>query len=625
MAFNLAEGYVQISERGVTSTIGRVSALQAGIQRLQSSGSRHISALTNSIAQMPSSFAMAASSLAGNLGASVFTSLASAASGASSRIFQMAAATEQSSIAFTTMLGSASQASSIMAEIRKYSGVSPLSVNAVTEGVTLLVNYGRAAGDAMDEVKMLGDIALGNEEKMKRLSLAYGQVAAKGRIMGGEVMQMVEAGFNPLTVIAEMTGDSMVNLQKKMEAGELPFELLRQAVQKVTGEGGKFNGMTARMGQSFSGVMGQLQDATDQTLGAIGTSLIDTFNLKGAALGLMAWIEPLQTQVPAALSAVKPYIDGIGSGLAGMVAQGSVLNTVFYGSIDLLSAIHETGTSAFNGVSNSVGQLGQYVSSFFPGMSMEVNGFFEGMYSQASFMVRDWDLAFQMAAQHVILFGANGITAVQTFFTNAVRLVTWFGGNFTDIMQTGADFVVTVFSNLATNIQSIWSAVWEAIRTGSTESLSNINFTPLTEGFKSSVKELPDFVSSEFLKSTAELDRLTQEARLRQTNRTLATIQAAAESAKPSAAATAAEALARSVSGSTTAAAASSQKQMTPIGFADLSKTVQAAVKANNAEKIAQESLKQLQAQTQQSKQHTELLTKLTQGGGTAKVVGVFG
>ncbi len=51
-------------------------------------------------------------------------------------------------------------------------------------------------------LQALGDVAAGDREKFHRLSLAFGQTQAKGRLMGQEVLQMTEAGFDPLQQIS---------------------------------------------------------------------------------------------------------------------------------------------------------------------------------------------------------------------------------------------------------------------------------------------------------------------------------------------------------------------------------------------------------------------------------------
>lgn len=89
-------------------------------------------------------------------------------------------------------------------------------------------------------MKMLGDISLGNGERLQSLSLAFGQVQASGRLMGGDLLQMVNAGFNPLEAIAKRTGETMIAVKERMSAGGVSVNEVEQAMKDATSEGGRF-------------------------------------------------------------------------------------------------------------------------------------------------------------------------------------------------------------------------------------------------------------------------------------------------------------------------------------------------------------------------------------------------
>lgn len=119
-------------------------------------------------------------------------------------------------------------------------------------------------------MKMLGDISLGNGERLQSLSLAFGQVQASGRLMGGDLLQMVNAGFNPLEAIAKRTGETMIEVKERMSAGGVSVNEVEQAMKDATSEGGRFfNGMD-KASKTFSGVMSTLRDNIGITLASIG-------------------------------------------------------------------------------------------------------------------------------------------------------------------------------------------------------------------------------------------------------------------------------------------------------------------------------------------------------------------
>ena len=86
--------------------------------------------------------------------------------------------------------------------------------------------YKLSAENVTKDLQILGDISGGNSERMKYLTLAFSQAGSAGKLMGQDLLQMVNAGFNPLQVISEKTGRSMGDLRKDMEKGKISFSML---------------------------------------------------------------------------------------------------------------------------------------------------------------------------------------------------------------------------------------------------------------------------------------------------------------------------------------------------------------------------------------------------------------
>ncbi len=123
-------------------------------------------------------------------------------------------------------------------------------------------------------MKQLGDASGGNAERFKALSLVFGQVSANGRLMGGDVLQMVNAGFNPLTEIAKLTGESMVDLRKRMEAGGISIAEVERAFASATGPGGRFFGLMEKQSATLLGRFSTLKDNIAIAIRPIGEALL---------------------------------------------------------------------------------------------------------------------------------------------------------------------------------------------------------------------------------------------------------------------------------------------------------------------------------------------------------------
>jgi tape measure domain-containing protein len=136
-----------------------------------------------------------------------------------------------------------------------------------------MLNFGVQANEIVEDLRMIGDVTGGNAEKMHLLSLAFSQSAATGRLMGQDLLQMVNSGFNPLKEISDKTGISMTDLKKRMESGGISFAAVREAFRSATGEGGRFNGMLIEQGNTFAGRMAKMRDQFEMTMLQIGSEL----------------------------------------------------------------------------------------------------------------------------------------------------------------------------------------------------------------------------------------------------------------------------------------------------------------------------------------------------------------
>lgn len=172
-----------------------------------------------------------------------------------------AASMEQAAISFEVLVGSAGKAQTMLKEIEAFAATTPFAFPDLADSAKMMLNFGIAAEDIMPNLRMLGDISGGNAEKLQSLSLVFAQVASNGKLMGQDLLQMINAGFNPLTEISKKTGKSMADLRKEMEGGAISFDMVQEAMKAATSEGGQFYGMMEKQGQSLSGMMSTLIDS----------------------------------------------------------------------------------------------------------------------------------------------------------------------------------------------------------------------------------------------------------------------------------------------------------------------------------------------------------------------------
>ncbi len=173
----------------------------------------------------------------------------------------LASSAQSAAISFEVLTGSATKANSLISGMRKLDAESPLSFLSLQQGAKTMLGFGVVAERIIPTLRQLGDISMGDADKFQSLSLAFGQTTAAGRLMGQEVLQMINAGFNPLQQISKDTGISMVDLKKKMEQGAISTQMVADAYKNATVQGGMFHGMTERISnETYQGAQAKLSN-----------------------------------------------------------------------------------------------------------------------------------------------------------------------------------------------------------------------------------------------------------------------------------------------------------------------------------------------------------------------------
>ena len=224
-------------------------------------------------------------SLAGQLssipGFSLLTNPYAIISGGLAAVSKIGMQAEQTSIAFKTLVGDGDRANKMLSEIADFADRTPFNRMGLTEGAQQMLNFGVEAGKVTGYLKQLGDISGGDAGKLSSLTLAFGQVASAGKLSGQDYLQFINAGFNPLRELANMTGESFQQMKERMEKGEISTENVAQAIAHATGEGGQFHGMLEALANSgagsFNRMMGAIQEGAIKIYEKVQPYLLDLF------------------------------------------------------------------------------------------------------------------------------------------------------------------------------------------------------------------------------------------------------------------------------------------------------------------------------------------------------------
>ena len=174
---------------------------------------------------------------------------------------------------FKVMLGDEQLAAEKLEEIRRMAASTPFSLSDLTEGTQTLLQFGVAADDTTGVLKRLGDISLGNADKLQTLVRAYGKMSSAQKVTLENVNMMIDAGFNPLNQICDATGESMSALYKRISDGKVSFHELEAAVAAATSEGGQFYNGMLEASQNFNGRLSTLKDNVAALTGELTSGL----------------------------------------------------------------------------------------------------------------------------------------------------------------------------------------------------------------------------------------------------------------------------------------------------------------------------------------------------------------
>lgn len=161
---------------------------------------------------------------------------------------------------FEVMSGSAERANSLLSEIAEFAAKTPFDKIGLSGAAKTLMAFGIEAEKVMPTLKMLGDVSLGDQNKLNGLALVFGQIQSTGKLMGQDLLQLINQGFNPLTEISKKTGMSVSDLKDAMAQGAITADMVTLAFKSATSAGGLFfNGMEKKS-QTLQGKLSTLKD-----------------------------------------------------------------------------------------------------------------------------------------------------------------------------------------------------------------------------------------------------------------------------------------------------------------------------------------------------------------------------
>ena len=292
---NIAQFIIDIAAKGDGQALSRIRSVQNGLDTAERSAGKLKKSLSQAFSSLP--------------GAEFITNPIVALTAGVGVVSKLGMEAEKTAVSFNVLVGNEEKAAKMLGEINRYADNTLWDRSTTQEAAKSMLGFGVSTETVVDDLKMLGDVAMGDKNKLSQLALVFGQISAAGKLQGQDLLQLINAGYNPLLDISEMTGKSVAQLKEDMSKGLVTFDMVREAFQKATGEGGKFANMTERIAETSYGAFEQLKGKLLSTLlelyRIIQPVIIPVLNMLGKVL---EFIGKMASWVADNLSSLAPVI-----------------------------------------------------------------------------------------------------------------------------------------------------------------------------------------------------------------------------------------------------------------------------------------------------------------------------
>lgn len=174
---------------------------------------------------------------------------------------------EKQHIALQSILGDMQNANTMFNQIKELALNSPFTFSELNRDVKQLAAYGVEYDQLYDTTKRLADMSSGLGVGFDRISLAFGQVQARGWLDGKELRQIAYAGIPLLNKLSEFYSKqegrnvSTSEVKTRISNREVGFDDVKSIFWQMTDAGGQFYNMQQVLSKTLLGRYNKLKDA----------------------------------------------------------------------------------------------------------------------------------------------------------------------------------------------------------------------------------------------------------------------------------------------------------------------------------------------------------------------------
>ena len=332
--------------------------------------------------------------------------------------------------------GDASTAMKEFEELKDFASKTPFDLPGVVDASIMFRNAGIEAENIIPTIKMLGDVAQGNNEYFNRMALNFMQIKSAGKATMQDLNQFAYMGIPIKQVLKDMGRE-----------GDTSFEAIQMAFKRMTSEGGQFyNSMNANAG-TMSGSMSNLRDSIQQVRAELGDQLLPVISSVIRAISEML-SELKETQIfqniknkfTELANTIKYNLDSI---IATIIKVGTIITEVgivfatawsiinypitltvlgvtlfikiLYEATKVSNDFSVQATGGFNQVAESASSLGAIIG----GVVGTIQGLFNILYNAVATLIN----AFASLAEFFVNVWFHPIKTIKNFFLDLLSTI----------------------------------------------------------------------------------------------------------------------------------------------------------------------------------------------------------
>lgn len=190
----------------------------------------------------------------------LFGGMSVAVVGFTANLAKLAIEQEKLSMSFRTLVGDVERAKTVLADLQDFAISTPFNLEEIARAGRTMLAFGEEGDYLIGTLKMLGDAAAASGEDLEMISLVFNQIRGVGHLVTQDFRQLSTRGILSLQDFVDQgIAPTVLAAQEMLSEGRISFEMVRQVLQGLTEEGGRFAGGIENMANTVSGQLAKVR------------------------------------------------------------------------------------------------------------------------------------------------------------------------------------------------------------------------------------------------------------------------------------------------------------------------------------------------------------------------------